>query len=145
MMFVVSVFIASIVGIVAVFSIKYWELKRQIVIAPAIRARADDGAREFKHLLGRSRVELMKLPPVLLYLSRVLVHMAALKAASSARYLERQAHRLADVVSHKHRFERRAPRSEFLKQMNEHPIRDPRSNGAGKQGSSSEFGESENI
>jgi len=120
MMFAVTVYIASLVGIVAIFSVKFWEDKKQVVIAPSFRASADEHARELKRLVGRSRVEMMKLPPVLLYVSRVLVHMAALKAAASARYLERQAHRLADVVSHKHRFERRAPRSEFLKQMNEH-------------------------
>lgn len=143
MAFAVAVFIASLLGIVAIFGLKHWEEKKQVVVAPAIRTRADVHAREFKKLLGQSRVELMKLPPILLYISRVLVHMAALKAAASARYLERQAHRLADVVSHKHRFERRAPRSEFLKQMSEHPMRDTRSNEVDKNGGAG-LGENEN-
>jgi len=45
------------------------------------------------------------------------VREAALGLAASARYLERQAHRLADLVSHKRGFERRETKSEFLKQV----------------------------
>jgi hypothetical protein len=40
--------------------------------------------------------------------------------AAFARSSERQAHRLADLVSHKHGFVPRETRSEFLRKMSEH-------------------------
>lgn len=114
------VFFVSLVGIASLFGMKSWEQARERTIAPAWRVRADARALEFKAWLGRARGEIQKLPPLLLYLSRVAVHEVALGIAASARFLERQAHRLADMVSHKHRFERRESRSEFLKQITEH-------------------------
>ncbi|MEK7093673.1 MAG: hypothetical protein AAB927_04300 [Patescibacteria group bacterium] len=114
------IFFLSLLGIAGLFFVKHREEKRQRVIAQDLRLRADERALEFKTWLENSRGELKKLPPELLRLSRIAIHEAALGAAASARFLERQAHRLADMVSHKHHFERREPRSEFLKQMTEH-------------------------
>ena len=132
MMFAVAGFFVSLLGIAGLFTLKYWEERTQRVIAQNIRARADGQALEFKYWLEHSRGELQKLPPKLVRLSRIAVHEAALGAAASARFIERQAHLLADMVSHKHHFERRAPRSEFIKRMIEHPMRDSRSYGANK-------------
>lgn len=120
MIVAVVIFFLSLLGIVGLFALKHWEERKQLVVAQDMRARADECALEFKTWLENSRGELKKLPPELLRLSRIAVHEAALGAAASARFIERQAHRLADMVSHKHHFERREPRSEFLKQMTEH-------------------------
>ena len=130
----VVIFFLSLLCIAGLFALKHWEEKRQRVVAQNMRLRADGRAMEFKAWLENSRGEIKKLGPVLLRLSRFAIHEAALGAAASARLIERQAHRLADMVSHKHHFERREPRSEFLKQMTEH-----------KNGNGSTLGEKENI
>ncbi|OHA12060.1 MAG: hypothetical protein A3J10_01350 [Candidatus Sungbacteria bacterium RIFCSPLOWO2_02_FULL_54_10] len=72
-----------------------------------------------KQTLIALQADLAKLPPELLHLSRVLLHDIVLGTAATLRFLERKAHELADLVSHKHHFERRAPRSEFLKKVSE--------------------------
>ncbi|MFA7309322.1 MAG: hypothetical protein WC050_00250 [Candidatus Paceibacterota bacterium] len=118
--FAATLFFGSLIGIAALFGVKYWEVRAGRVVAPGVRTRADAYALQLKDLLHRSRGELAKVPPMLLYMSRIAVHEAALGAAQLARAAERGAHRLADMVSHKHRFERREPRSEYLKQMNDH-------------------------
>jgi hypothetical protein len=134
MIFAVAVFFLSLLGIAGLFGLKYLEEKRQRVVAQELRLRADGRALEFKVWLENSRGELQKLPPALLRFSHIAIHDAALGAAASARFIERQAHHLADMVSHKHHFERREPRSEFLKRMTEH-----------KNGNGSALGEKENI
>ena len=134
MIIAIVIFFLSLLGIVGLFGLKHWEEKKQRVIAGVRRARADERALQLKTWLENSRGELKKLPPVLLRLSRFFVHEAALGAAASARFVERQAHRLADMVSHKHHFERREPRSEFLKRMTDH-----------KNGNGAGLGEKDNI
>ena len=66
-----------------------------------------------------ARKDMQDLLPRAVLLSRFLVHEAALGIARAARYSERQAHRLADMVSHKRGFERRETRSEFLRKVSE--------------------------
>lgn len=114
------IFFLALLGIVALFAVKYWETRTDKQLAPITREKADERALEFKDFLARSRVELAKLPPTLVYISRFAVHEAALGAAALARMLEHQSHRLADLVSHKHRFERRETNSEFLKQVSDY-------------------------
>ena len=140
MLIAVLIFLGSILGIVLLFSVKYWEEKTQRVFAVPLRSRADVQALRFKDLLARSRSELSKFPPNFLYISRIVLREVALGAASLARASERQAHRIADMVSHKHRFEKREPRSEFLKKMSE-DIR-PSDTTEGREDT---FGKNENI
>lgn len=128
------VFIVSLLAILALFLVKNREERTGRQFAPQVRRHMDHRADELKVLMTRGRAELAKLPPEIVYLSRLAVHDLALGAAALARTLEQQAHRLADLVSHKHHFERRETTNEFLKQVSEHPIRDSRSNGAGKNG-----------
>lgn len=113
------VFFASLVGIIALFAVKYWEIRAERVIAPEIRERADERAREFKAALLRARREAAKLPPSLLTVVRYVIHEAALGLAKLARTLERKAHDVADFVSYKRGFERRQTNSQFLKQVSE--------------------------
>ena len=120
MLFAAVIFFGSFIGIVMLFSIKYWEMRTKRVIAPAVRTKADVHALQFKELLAKSRIEFEKLPPEIVHLTRVAIHESALGVAAFARALERGAHKLADMASHKHRFERRESTNDYLKQVIEH-------------------------
>lgn len=114
------VFLFALLGIIVLFGLKRWELSHERVIAPALRHRGDIRALQVKDLALAARKDLAKLPPQIVLVGRVIIHEAALSFAALARLLERQAHRLADFVSHKRGFERRQTRSEFLKKVSEH-------------------------
>lgn len=140
MLIAAIIFLGSILGIVLLFGFKYWEQRTQRMVAAVARERADAQALRLKGALARSRVHLAKLPPNILFVSRLILREVALGAAGLARASERQAHRIADMVSHKHRFEKREPRSLYLKKMNE-DIRP----GTTVQGEEETFGEKENL
>lgn len=113
-------FFGSFIGISTLFGIKYWEYSHERVVAEPVRTKADERALELKAMLTQARIEFAKVPPFLVLLSRYAVREGALGIALLARRLERQAHRLADFVSHKRGFERREPRNEYLKRMEEY-------------------------
>lgn len=120
MVFAVGTFFFSLVGITALFSLKEWERRRNQTVVPALRSKADALARRAYELLLALETDVEKLPPELLHLARIGIHKVALSFAALLRILSLQVHRLADLVSHKHAFRRRAPRSEFLKKVLEH-------------------------
>jgi len=120
MLFATAIFVVSLVLLILLFALKHFELRRGSVFAPALRGRADARALQLKTMLGRSSVEASRIPPFLLLVARATLHETALGFAHIARSLERQAHNVADMMSHKRGFERKEPRSEFLKQMNDH-------------------------
>ncbi|MDO8561804.1 MAG: hypothetical protein Q7S05_03175 [bacterium] len=122
MLFPIIVFFISLLGIVALFGIKHWERVHERILYPIARERADAQAIKIKELVRVGRIELSKLPPQAVVLGKRAVHAGALGAARLARGMEVRAHQLADMVSHKHSFEKRETRSEFLKQVGEHPI-----------------------
>ena len=112
-------FIASLVGVVGLFTLKYWETARGVVLAPALRRMADEKAIELKYFLERCRAASNQVAPFAVKLMRVIIHDLALAFAAFAREAEKQSYRLADLVSHKHRFERRETRSQFLKDVSD--------------------------
>jgi hypothetical protein len=116
-LFATLLFGLSLIAVVALFDLKRREERSGKVFLPALRARMDVHALRMKDLMTAAEADLAKLPPEALHLARLSIHVLALQAARLARFLEGQAHRLADLVSHKHRFVRRAPRSEFLKKV----------------------------
>ncbi len=118
--FAFIVFFISLLGILALFALKAWEARRGVVFAAGMRKHADERALALKEALLGSRSWLEKIGPLSVQVVRYMVHEGALGLAHFARSLERGAYKIADFVSHKHRFERRAPRSEFLKQVAEH-------------------------
>lgn len=120
MVFAGILFGLSLLGIAVLFVFKRWEMKRQSVLFARLRARGDVRAEQLKELALAARMDLAKLPPEAVRVARVLIHEGALALAALARFLERQAHRLADFVSHKRGFEKRQTRSEFLKKVAEH-------------------------
>lgn len=120
MVFAVIAFCISALGIVGLFFLKAREQRTNRVFAPAVREKIDTRALQAKDLLNAARADAAKLPPVIVRFTRFLIHEAALGLAALARMSERQLHRLADFVSHKHRFEKKETRSEFLKRVSEH-------------------------
>ncbi len=119
MAFFATLFFVALFGIIALFGLKYWEERHERVLVPGVRDKADARAHELKELIALGRAELAKLPPEAAHRARMLIHAGALQTARLARAMETQAHRLADLVSHKHHFERREPQSEFLKKVGE--------------------------
>jgi len=120
MMFAFAVFVVSLVGIAALFGVKYLEANRDLVFWPNVRARFDIRAGRVKELLIAARADVTKLPPLTVVMGRHILQHAALRFASFARAAEHGARRLADLVSYKRRFEKRETRSEFLKKVSEH-------------------------
>jgi hypothetical protein len=115
-----AIFLISLLGIVCLFALKFWEVRRGRLIAPALRARADAKAQAFKVFLTRMRTEAEHFVPTLFRILNGIIHVAALSAASAARYMERELYRLADMVSHKRNFQPRERQNEFLKQVEDH-------------------------
>ena len=114
------IFGCSLLGIIALFALKSWELSHERVLAPEMRRRGDIRAMQIKDLIFAARKDFENLLPRVVVIALYAIHEAALGFAALARMLEREAHRLADMVSHKRGFERRETRSEFLKKVAEH-------------------------
>ncbi|MCE9541433.1 hypothetical protein K8R03_02640 [Candidatus Kaiserbacteria bacterium] len=120
MTFAILIFALSLLSIILLFSLKAWEVRTSKVFAPTLREHADTRALELKSWISWSQGELKKLPSEMVFLTRTIVHDAALGAAFIARTVERQSHRLADLVSHKRGFERRETQSDFLKNVSDY-------------------------
>ena len=116
-LFATIVFGFSLIGITALFVLKAWETHHGYVLAPDLRTRADEQALRFKAYIMNGRQEASKIIPFTTLMMRYFIHEGALAFARAAHFTGVQAHRLADFVSHKHHFERQAPRSEFLKRV----------------------------
>lgn len=115
-----TVFFVSLAGLVALFGLKEWEMRSGRVFFPALRRKLDEWAFYVRDVMVVLKSDAEKIPPELVHLSRILVHEIALSLASILRFLALQAHKLAELVSHKRNFVRRAPRSEFLKKVIDH-------------------------
>ncbi|HEY4516630.1 MAG TPA: hypothetical protein VJG64_01675 [Candidatus Paceibacterota bacterium] len=117
--FATAVFLLALVGIVLLFVLKMREEKIGHTYLPQWRVVADHEALHLKELLSAAQIDLKKVPPLAVHFAHVALHFAAIEFARAARGASRQAHRLADFVSHKHNFQRKETRSEFLKKMSE--------------------------
>ena len=117
---VISVFGASIVGIVFLLTLKAWEMRRERVLAPRLRAVLDSGALVLKSYIEKGEAFLAELPSLASFVAMKALAGGSVHLARLARRMSESAYRLADFISHKHNFERRETRSEFLKTMIEH-------------------------
>lgn len=117
----IAVFLGSLAGIVGLFSLKLWEERREKTFAPRARTNMDSMALAGKALLLHSEDTLTKLPSVSSYLILRALAAGAVAFAHLVRAAGESAHNLADLVSHKHNFERRETRSDFLKRVSEIP------------------------
>lgn len=114
------VFGVSLVGIILLFVLKRVEIRRGSRFGEPLRMHADAGALAIKSWIEVGERYLERTPWFVAALSRYGVRIGALAFARLARRLAEDAHRLADFVSHKHRFERRETKSQFLKEVSEH-------------------------
>jgi hypothetical protein len=114
------IFGLSLIGIIGLFVLKSIEIRRDRRFLPGIRSRADDQALRLKDALLDSRHQAAKLAPFSVFIARLVLREIALGLARFGRMLEREAHRLADMASSKHKFERKETKSEFLRSVTEH-------------------------
>ncbi len=114
------IFGTSLSGLVALFMLKAWEDRRGVTIVPGVRNALDVYALEARAFLVSFDEWIAHLPSRSVLYARFFVHVTAMSFARVARAAERGAHRIADRVSLKHRFERRETQSDFLKKVSEH-------------------------
>ena len=124
------VFFVSLVGIILLFTLKQIEVGREQRFVEGLRMRADHGARRVKAWLETGEHYLERTPFFISALARYGIHVGALAFARLARTSAEQAHRLADMASHKRNFEHRETKSQFLKEVSEYK------NGNGSSGNS---------
>ncbi len=117
------VFGFSLFSILVLFLMKRYEVANGRLIGGSARDSADLFALRVKWVLMVIEWYLARTPDILLVFTRFGVRFLALSFARLARTAEGEAHRLADFVSHKRNFERRETKSNYLKQVGEHPIR----------------------
>jgi hypothetical protein len=120
MIFAMIIFGFSLIAITSLFVLKNWELRSGRMLAPAFRHKADEQAIQLKNRLSHIRLDLARVAPLAVLYGRYLIHEGALGFAAFARISERQAHRIADLVSHKRTYVVRETRSEFLKKVSSH-------------------------
>jgi hypothetical protein len=117
--FATVIFFFSLLLIGALFALKLRELRQGRHPLAEWRTAADVEAVKLRELALAADLDLRKVPSLLSHFAQVALHFAALEFAQLARQASRRAHALADFVSHKRNFERRATRSEFLRKMSE--------------------------
>lgn len=110
-------FFVTLLLIFVLFALKRVEVARGRRFGERARASADRGALSLKSGLQIVESHIENLPWFLGALMRYGVHVGALSFARLARVSEREAHRLADLVSHRHRFERKETKSSYLKKV----------------------------
>ena len=118
--FTLTLFGIALISLITLLVLKRWEVRHTRVLLPTMRMRADEAALRLKGYLLRMNIKLAHIPPILLLAARYWVREAMINFANTAHLVASQAHRLADLLSHKHKFERREPQSEFLKQVTEY-------------------------
>lgn len=112
-------FSVSLASIASLFALKAWEVRRGTRILENWRAEADRFALLCKRMLVHWDSVLSRLPALLTVLSRLIVARLALAFSRLANSAATHADRLADLVSYKHRFERRETRSDFLRRVSD--------------------------
>jgi len=112
-------FSISLIGLILLFGLKFWEEYDRFRFFPKLRRRADEKALALKAVLLRIADMAKDSPRYFFLILRVIVHAAVVAFANVAGAAERGAHHIADFVSHRHRFERRETNSDFLKKVSE--------------------------
>ena len=110
-------FVLSLLGIVGLFSIKAYESTHESKFGMAWRPNIDRYADRLKIEIAQLESQATKVGPTLVIIARYGVHQSALAIARGARTVEQGAHMVADRVSMKHSYTRRATNSEFLRQV----------------------------
>lgn len=116
-------FFGALLGIGSLLILKRWETTHNHIFFSDIRATLDRQALWLKRVLFTASRNVGSLPPFFIILLQQVVQKGAIAFGHLAHWLGRRSHDLADLVSHKYKFERRETRSEFLKKVIEHPMR----------------------
>jgi len=112
-------FSASLLGLIFLFALKFWEEYDRFRFLPKLRLKADEKALILKKVLLYVGDVVKDSPRYSLLLLGVIAHTAVVAFANIAGAAERGANYVADFVSHRHRFERRDTKSDFLKKVSE--------------------------
>jgi hypothetical protein len=110
----------SLLGLIALFGLKFLEERNETRFAPSLRTKADEEAIYLKRKIQRLGNLAEDLPHYSFLVTRVILHAVVVGFAKIAGAAEKGAHQVADLVSHKRRFEHRETSSDFLKQVSEH-------------------------
>ena len=110
------VFFLACVGIVALFTLKWWEREHAHVLLPQARRSLDLQALRVKLLVIAGTRDIEKLWPYILHLMRATVHAGAVAFGHLAHWIGGRSPAPSDLLSHKNRLERGGPPSEFLHQ-----------------------------
>lgn len=119
-LFAVVTFGLSLLGLILLFGLKFWEERNEVKFAPNLRIKADEEAVYLKGKIQQLSSLAEDLPHYSFLVTRVILHAVVVGFARIAGAAERGAHQVADLVSHKRRFEHRETSSDFLKQVSEH-------------------------
>lgn len=112
-------FSVSLVGLILLFGLKFWEEYDRFRFFPKLRRKADERALALKEVILHFGSITKDSPRYFVLLLRVILHALVVTFANVAGAAERGAHRVADFVSHRHRFERKETSSDFLKKVRE--------------------------
>lgn len=112
------VFAGALLYIVALFSLRIVEGDRRVL--SSTRESLDVWAWTIKQRFMRLYVASRKFPAVSFLVMRYFIHIGAKSFARFARRLEEGAYHVADLVSHKHRFQRRQSNNQFLHEVTNH-------------------------
>lgn len=118
--FAVGMFGFSFFGLALLFTVKHIELRRGARFAPEFRIRLDRFAKMMKAIIRLLAARAQELPHDFALFLHMVVHLGAVVFARGARAAEQGAHKVADRVSHKYRFEKSESRSEFLRSVSAH-------------------------
>lgn len=119
-LFAVIVLGISVLGIITLFLVKRYELAHNRLVGGRLRERADDFALDVKWVFLVVEWYLARLPAFMSLFGRYVLRTGALLFARVARTSAERAHHIADLASHKHKFERRETKSDYLKQVGEY-------------------------
>ena len=117
MIVAIGTFVLSLFGIVGLFSVKAYENTHEPRFGATWRPVLDQYADILKAEIVNLERQATKIGPTLVIIARYGIHQSALAIAHGARTVELGAHSVAERVSMKHSYTRRATNSEFLKQV----------------------------
>ena len=120
MLTAIITFSVALFGIAVLFLFKLYRLRTtDAATLGQPRTRADYMALSLKARIMRFSAFMETLPSTMWLIIRYFIHRGAKSFAKLARTSEIAAHRLADRVSHRHRFERGTKTSNYLRKVGE--------------------------
>ena len=114
------VFGVALCGLFALFSLKYIENASGTVFFPRMRGVLNSRTQRIRRVLLLVIHAIEHFPALMVAFGYASLHLFAVLVALGARMAEKQAHRVADFVSHKRKFQRRPTQSSFLKEVTTH-------------------------